>query len=76
MNDFISLQKDTALLSIVGGQFREAFVRAQISQQGDFNFTPILGVALCFLVITIPMTRFTDHMLERQRRRRMAGATV
>ena len=76
MNDFISLQKDTALLSIVGGQFGEAFNHAQISQQSDFNFTALLGVALCFLVITVPMTRFTDHMLERQRRRRMAGAAL
>ena len=48
----------------------------QIYQTGDFNFTPILGVALCFLVITIPMTRLTDWLLERQRRRRQAGATV
>ncbi|MEP7060663.1 MAG: amino acid ABC transporter permease [Actinomycetota bacterium] len=76
MNDFISLQKDTALLSIVGGQFGEAFNHGQISQQSDFNFTSLLGVALCFLVITVPMTRFTDHVLERQRRRRMAGAAL
>ena len=76
MNDFISLQKDTALLSIVGGAFGEAFNHGQISQQSDFNFTPLLGVALCFLIITVPMTRFTDHMLERQRRRRMAGAAL
>jgi polar amino acid transport system permease protein len=76
MNDFISLQKDTALLSIVAGQFGEAFQQGQIWKASHFNFTPILGVALCFLVITVPMTRFTDHMLERQRRRRMAGAVL
>ena len=76
MNDFISLQKDTALLSIVAGQFGEAFSQGQIWKASDFNFTPILGVALCFLVITVPMTRFTDHRLERQRRRRMAGAAL
>jgi polar amino acid transport system permease protein len=76
MNDFIALQKDTALVSIVGGTSQEAFLTAQIWQQGDFNFTPILGAALCFLAVTIPMTRFTDWMLERQRRRRMAGAAT
>jgi polar amino acid transport system permease protein len=76
MNDFISLQKDTALLSIVAGQFGEAFNQGQIWKASDFNFTPILGVALCFLAITVPMTRFTDHMLERQRRRRMAGTAL
>lgn len=73
MNDFIALQKDTALIAIVSGVYAEAFLMGQIYQTGKFNFTPILGVALCFLVITIPMTRFTDWLLERQRRRRQAG---
>jgi len=49
---------------------------SQIYQSSLFNFTPILGAALCFLVITIPMTRFTDWLLERQRRRREAGAVA
>lgn len=74
MNDFIALQKDTALIAVVSGTLPEAFLMGQIYQTGDFNFTPILGVALCFLVITIPMTRLTDWLLERQRRRRQAGA--
>jgi polar amino acid transport system permease protein len=76
MNDFIALQKDTALVAVVSGTPPEAFLMSQIYQTGDFNFTPVLGAALCFLVITIPMTRFTDWLLERQRRRRQAGATV
>ena len=73
MNDFIALQKDTALIAVVSGVRPEAFLMGQIYQTGKFNFTPILGVALCFLVITIPMTRFTDWTLERQRKRRQAG---
>lgn len=73
MNDFIALQKDTALIAVVAGTPPEAFLMGQIYQTGDFNFTPILGTALCFLIITIPMTRFTDWLLERQRRRRQAG---
>ena len=76
MNDFIALQKDTALIAVVSGVYAEAFLMGQIYQAGLFNFTPILGTALCFLVITIPMTRLTDWLLERQRRRRQAGATI
>ena len=76
MNDFIALQKDTALISVVAGTVAEAFLKGQIYQAGDFNFTPIVGVALCFLVITLPMTRLTDWLLSRQRRRRQAGAAL
>jgi polar amino acid transport system permease protein len=76
MNDFIALQKDTALISVVAGTMPEAFLMSQIYQAGTFNFTHILGAAVCFLAITIPMTRFTDWLLERQRRRRMAGAVA
>jgi polar amino acid transport system permease protein len=75
MNDFISLQKDTALIAFVSAFSAEAFLRAQRASAGTFNFTPFVGAAVCFLVITIPMTRFTDWLLERQRRRRMAGGT-
>jgi polar amino acid transport system permease protein len=76
MNDFISLQKDTALIAFVSGFIPEAFLTAQIASAADFNFTPLVGAALCFLVVTIPMTRFTDWMLERQRRRRQVGAVA
>lgn len=76
MNDFIALQKDTALIAFVSGAYPEAFLTGQIWQAGLFNFTPLLGSALCFLVITIPMTRFADWMLERQRRRRQAGVVA
>jgi polar amino acid transport system permease protein len=76
MNDFISLQKDTALIAFVSGFIPEAFLESQIVASADFNFTPFVGAALCFLVVTIPMTRFTDWMLERQRRRRQVGAVA
>ena len=76
LNDFIALQKDTALISIVAGTIPEAFLQAQIYQSGDFNFTPILGAALCFLVITLPLTRFTDWLVGRQRRKRQTGAAL
>jgi polar amino acid transport system permease protein len=76
MNDFISLQKDTALIAFVSGFIPEAFLEAQLASAATFNFTPFVGAALCFLVVTIPMTRFTDWMLERQRRRRQVGAVA
>jgi polar amino acid transport system permease protein len=76
MNDFISLQKDTALIAFVSAFSVEAFLRAQRLSEGNFNFTPFVGAAICFLIITIPMTRFTDWLLERQRRRRMAGGAL
>jgi polar amino acid transport system permease protein len=76
MNDFIALQKDTALIAIVAGSPPEAFLQGQIYQTGLFNFTPIVGVALCFLAITIPMTRFADWYVARERRRRQAGAAL
>ena len=76
LNDFIALQKDTALISIVAGAIPEAFLESQIYQSGDFNFTPILGAALCFLAITLPLTRFTDWLVGRQRRKRQTGAAL
>ena len=76
LNDFIALQKDTALIAVVAGFSPEAFLEAQIWQAATFNFTPILGVAICFLVITLPLTRFTDWLVGRQRKKRQAGAAM
>jgi polar amino acid transport system permease protein len=75
LNDFIGLQKDTALVAFVVA-VPEAFKQGQIYQSGDFNFTPLLGVALVFLCITVPLTRVTDWLIARQRRRRQAGAAL
>jgi polar amino acid transport system permease protein len=76
LNDFIALQKDTAVVSIVAGTLPEAFLEGQIWQAATFNFTPILGVAMCFLLITLPLTRFTDWLVARQRSKRQSGATL
>jgi polar amino acid transport system permease protein len=72
MNDAIGLTKDTALVSFIGPI--EAFRRAQIKVAADFDFTPYLAAALLFLLITIPMTRLTDWLVARERRRTMANA--
>ncbi len=76
LNDFIALQKDTALISVVAGVPYEAFLQSQIWQAATFNFTPVLGAAICFLVITLPLTRFTDWLVGRQRKKRQAGAAL
>jgi polar amino acid transport system permease protein len=76
LNDFIALQKDTALVSVVAGTLPEAFLQGQILQAATFNFTPLLAVAMCFLIITLPLTRFTDWLVARQRSKRQSGATL
>lgn len=71
LNDFIGLQKDTALVSFIG--VVEIFRQSQIRQAGAFNFTPYLATALIFLLVTIPLARAVDWLLARDRDRRVAG---
>jgi polar amino acid transport system permease protein len=59
LNDFISLQKDVALVSILG--VIEAFREAQIITSSTFNFTPLMGAALLYLCVTIPLSRLVDR---------------
>ncbi|MEZ5100917.1 MAG: amino acid ABC transporter permease [Thermoleophilia bacterium] len=70
LNDFIGLQKDTALLGVGGAV--EAFRQAQIDQAAAYNMTPFVALALVFIAITIPLTRFTDWLVARERGRRQA----
>jgi polar amino acid transport system permease protein len=72
LNDFIGLQKDTVLVSFIG--VVEIFRTAQIQQAATFNFTPYLSVALVFLLVTIPLARFTDWLIARDRARAASGA--
>jgi polar amino acid transport system permease protein len=60
LNDFVALQKEVALISIIGPQ--EAFRVAQIYQGENFNYTPIIAAALLYLVITVPLARLVDRM--------------
>jgi polar amino acid transport system permease protein len=71
LNDFIGLQKDTALVGTVGAV--EAFQQSQIDTNATFNFTAYLAAAVLFVAITIPLARFTDWLVLRDRRRREAG---
>jgi polar amino acid transport system permease protein len=70
LNDFIGLQKDTAFIGIIG--VLDGFRRAQIYAGQHFNLTSFTGLALCYVVITFPMTRFTDRLLKRDQRRMAA----
>ena len=74
LNDFIGLQKDTALVGVLG--VVEAFKQTQIDQASTFNFTPGIVAAVLFLLITIPLTRFTDYLVARERRRRQAAGVA
>jgi polar amino acid transport system permease protein len=60
LNDFISLQKDTALVAVLGPL--EALRVAQINADYDFNYTPYLAAALLFILATIPLTRYADWL--------------
>jgi polar amino acid transport system permease protein len=71
LNDFIGLQKDTALVAFAGPV--EAFRQAQIGEAANFNFTPYMCAAVLFLALTIPLTRTTDWLIARDRRRRALG---
>lgn len=72
LNDYIGLQKDTALVGVIG--VLEGFRRAQIFAGSRFNASSYVGLGLCFVVITIPMTRLVDYLIRRDRRRTTAGA--
>lgn len=74
LNDFIGLQKDTALIALLGTV--EAFRQSQIDVAATFNFTPYLATALLFVAVTIPLARFTDWLVGRDRRRRQSAGAL
>jgi His/Glu/Gln/Arg/opine family amino acid ABC transporter permease subunit len=67
LNDFIALQKETALVGVIGPI--DAVRRAQITSLNTFNYTPYLAAALLFLLMTVPLTRLTDWLIARHGRR-------
>ncbi len=68
MNMLIALQKDVSLLSFIGPV--EIFRQAGVYKSLMANFTPYVGAAIIFLVVTIPATRYADFLLARQSRQR------
>ena len=73
LNDFIGLQKDTALVSVIG--VAEAALQAQGYSQTYANFTSYTVAAVLFVLLTIPLARFTDHLIATRERRERAAAT-
>jgi polar amino acid transport system permease protein len=74
LNDFIGLQKDSALVGTIGAV--EAFNQSQIDANATFNFTAYLAAAVLFVAITIPLARFTDWLVARDRRKRQSGGLL
>jgi polar amino acid transport system permease protein len=72
MNTVVSLQKDVALVSVLG--VREAVREAQIITSRTFNYTAYVAATVLFLLVSIPLVRLVDHLTKRDRRRRMAVA--
>jgi polar amino acid transport system permease protein len=70
LNDLVALIKDTGLISILG--VTDAVRAAQIQTAKSFNYTPYVMAALVFLMITIPLTRYTDRTLRRSLERQNA----
>jgi polar amino acid transport system permease protein len=73
LNDFIGLQKDTALVSVIG--VGEAALQSQAYSQTYANFTSYTVAAVLFVLLTIPLARFTDHLILVRERRERAAAT-
>jgi polar amino acid transport system permease protein len=74
LNDFIGLQKDTALISVLGPI--EAARAAFIYSAENFNYAPYIVASLLFVLVTIPLARFTDRLIARDRARRAATGGV
>ena len=71
LNDFVALQKDTALVGLVG--LAEILNVAGILKNNHFNLSPVSGAAIFFLVVTIPFTRLVDYLIKRDKARTQAG---
>src|ERR671933_2450587 len=72
LNDFIGLQKDTALITVIG--VAEAAQQAQNFSNTYYNFTSYVVAAVFFIFLTIPLARFTDHLIELRERKERAAA--
>ncbi len=69
LNLAVALQKDVALLSILG--IRDAVREAQIYTARTFNYSSLITAAALFLIATIPMARLTDYVTKKDRERRL-----
>ncbi len=71
LNDFIGLQKDTALVQVIG--VLDSFNQSRIIASNHFNLSAVTIVGLLFVLITIPQARLVDRLVEHDQRRMRAG---
>ena len=74
MNDFISMQKDVGLISILGAI--DAIAGARSVASLTYNFTPYVVAGILFVLLAIPTIRLTDWYTARLREREQAGAIL
>ncbi len=74
LNDFISLQKDVALIATLGPL--TALRNAQIDASQNFNYTPYVAAGVLYLLLTIPLARLTDRLQARSAARRGQGGAT
>ncbi|MBX3312567.1 MAG: amino acid ABC transporter permease [Microbacteriaceae bacterium] len=74
MNDFVALQKDVGLISILGGV--DAIRAAQIAGSADANYTPYVVAGLLFVLLALPTVRIADWFSARLRKREQAGSIL
>lgn len=74
MNDFISMQKDVGLISVLGAV--DAIRSAQIYQAATYNFTSYVVAGVLFIIMSFPFIRFSDWYTARLRKREQMGGTV
>jgi polar amino acid transport system permease protein len=74
MNDFVALQKDVGLISVLGAV--DAVRAAQIEVAHTFTYTPYVVAGLLFVLLALPMIRLTDWLSARQRQREQVGEVL
>lgn len=74
LNDFVALQKDVGLISVLGAV--DAVRQAQILTGQSFNFTPYVVAGLLFVLLAVPSARLADYVTARARRRQQAGGLL
>ncbi len=74
MNDFVSMQKDVGLISILGAV--DAVRAAQIETAKSYDFTPYIVAGILFILLAIPTIRLTDWYTARVREREQIGGIV
>ncbi|WP_442916155.1 amino acid ABC transporter permease [Leucobacter sp. M11] len=74
MNDFVSMQKDVGLISVLGAV--DAIRAAQIAVAKNYDFTPYVVAGILFVLLALPVIRITDWVTARQQRREQIGGTV